>query len=142
LQSRLLDYCERFRTDPAYFEKPSTSRRKYERRKLNGRATMELRSTAGDQTGQVARGDLLDISQGGVAFVLQFHRKEYALDLLGKHVKVIIRPDNSITPLQKNGMVKAVRSHASGGSNYSVHLEFDELLGATEFTQATATSDQ
>ena len=141
LQKRLLEYCDRFRTDPAYFEKPSTSRRKYERSKLNGRATMELLSMAGDQTGQVARGDLLDISQGGVAFVLQFERKEYALDLLGKHVKVIIRPENSITPLQKNGMVKAVRSHDSDSNNHSVHLEFDEILGATEVAQATAESD-
>ena len=142
LQSNLLEYCSRFRTDSAYFGKPSTSRRKYERKKLAGRATMELLSMTGDETGQVARGDLLDISQGGVAFVLRFHRKEYATDLLGKHVKVIIRPDNSITPLKKSGMVKAVRSHDSAGNDYSVHLEFDELLGATEVSQAAATSSR
>jgi len=142
LQNNLLEYCRRFRTDSAYFGKPSTSRRRYERKKLAGRATMELLSMTGDETGQVARGDLLDISQGGVAFVLRFHRKEYATDLLGKHVKVIIRPDNSITPLKKSGMVKAVRSHDFVGNDYSVHLEFDELLGATEVSQAAAKSSR
>ena len=140
LQNNLLEYCSRFRTDSAYFGKPSTSRRKYERKKLCGRATMEILSMTGDETGQVARGDLLDISQGGVAFVLRFHRKEYATDLLGKHVRVVIRPDNSITPLQKSGMVKAVRCHDFVGNDYSVHLEFDELLGATEVSQASAKS--
>ena len=140
LQNNLLEYCNRYRTNPSYFEKPSNSRRIYERKKINGRATMELLGVIGDETGQVARGDLLDISQGGVAFVLRFHRKEYALDLLGKNVKVIIRPDNSIAPLQKNGMVKAVRCHDFVGNDYSVHLEFDELLGATEVSQATAKS--
>ena len=140
LQNNLLEYCNRFRTDPAYFGKPSTSRRKYDRKKLSGRATMEILNMTGEETGQVARGDLLDISQGGVAFVLRFHRKEYATDLLGKHVRVIIRPDNSITPLQKNGMVKAVRCHDFVGNDYSVHLEFDDILGATEVAQATANS--
>ena len=142
MQNNLLEYCSRFRTDSAYFGKPSTSRRKYERKKLAGRATMELLSVTGDKTGQVARGDLLDISQGGVAFVLRFHRKEYATDLLGKHVKVIVRPDNSITPLKKSGMVKAVRSHDFVGNDYSIHLEFDELLGAAEVSQAVAKSSR
>jgi CRP-like cAMP-binding protein len=137
LQDKLLEYCNRFRTDPAYFEKSSTSRRKYERRKLSGRATMELLQLNGSETGQIARGELIDISQGGVAFVLRFHRKEYTLDLLGKHVKVIIRPDNSPVPLQKNGMIKAVRSHDIAGNDYSIHLEFDELLGVSEVSQAT-----
>ncbi|NNF45482.1 MAG: cyclic nucleotide-binding domain-containing protein [Desulfofustis sp.] len=141
LQDNLLEYCNRFRTNPAYFDKPSTSRRKYERRKLSGRATMELLGMTGSETGQVARGDLLDISQGGVAFVLRFHRKEYALELLGKHVKVIIRPDNWLAPLQKNGMVKAVRCHDLISNDYSVHLEFDDLLGAAEVSQAAAKSD-
>ena len=137
LQDKLLDYCRRFRTNPAYFEKPSTSRRKYERKKLNGRASMELLSMSGGETGQVTRGNLLDISQGGIAFVLRFQHKNHALDLLGKHVKVIIRPDNSVSPLQKNGMIKAVRCHDIVGNDYSVHMEFDELLGATEVSQAT-----
>ena len=140
LQNNLVEYCSRFRTNSDYFEKPSTSRRKFERKKLSGRATMELLSVTGDETGQVARGDLLDISQGGVAFVLRFHRKEYATDLLGKHVRVIIRPDNSISPIQKSGMVKAVRCHDFVGNDYSVHLEFDEILGATEVSQASAKS--
>ena len=140
LQDNLLEYCNRFRTNPAYFDKPSTSRRKYERKKLSGRATMELLNMTGHETGQVVRGELLDISQGGVAFVLRFDHKDYALDLLGKHVKVIIRPDDSEDTLQKNGLIKAVRSHDFVGNDYSVHLEFDELLGVSEVSRATAKS--
>ena len=138
LQNNLLKYCNRFRGYHQFFQKPSTSRRKHERKKLDGRATMEVLDESGNKTGKVARGDLLDISQGGVAFVLRFHRKEYATDLLGKQVNVVIKPEHSVTAIDKNGLVKAVRCHDFVGNDYSVHLQFDTAIDGTKVAQAAA----
>jgi len=139
LQNNLLEFCMRFRNDHVHFRRPASSRRRYERKKLAGRATMEVLDDRGRDTGQVARGDLLDISQGGLSFVLRFHKKEYATDLLGRDIKVIVRPDNATSPLQKVGQVKAVRCYDFVGNDYSVHVEFDSILGSSEVAQATAT---
>jgi len=138
VQNNLLKYCDRFRGDHQFFQKPSTSRRKHERKRLDGRATMEVLDESGSKTGQVARGDLLDISQGGVAFVLRFHKKEYATDLLGRQVDVTIKPEHSANVIQRSGLVKAVRCHDFVGNDYSVHLQFDGTIDATDVSQAAA----
>ncbi len=138
LQNNLFEYCKRFQGNHSFFQKPSTSRRKYERKKLDGRATIEVLNDSGAPTGQVARGDLIDISQGGVAFMLRFNRKEYANELLGKRVKVQIRPDHASSTIDRIGLVKAVRCNDFVGNDYSVHLQFDEKIGVTEVSQAAA----
>ena len=137
LQSNLIDYCGRFLLDHAtIFEKPSISRRKYKRYAMTGRATMELLDFTGNATGQTASGDILDISQGGVAFIVEFQRKEYANDLLGKHIKVSMQPERSDLRFQRNGQIKAIRCHNIAGQECSIHIEFDEILSTEEVQQA------
>ncbi len=138
LQNKLMDYCARFRGGTSHFSRPSASRRKFERKRAAGRATIDLINEQGREMGQVARGDLLDISQGGLAFVLRFNKKGHAVDLLGKRIKAAIRPDHAATPLLRTGLVKAVRSYDFVGNDYSVHVEFDDPLSSTEVAQAAA----
>jgi hypothetical protein len=138
LQNKLMDFCARFRGGDTHFVNPSASRRKYERKKALGRATIDLINEQGKEMGQVSRGDLLDISQGGVAFVLRFHKKGKAVDLLGKRLKIAIRPEQATVPMLRTGLVKAVRSYDFVGNDYSVHVEFDDLLSSTEVAQAAA----
>ena len=138
LQNKLMDFCARFRGGDTHFVNPSASRRKYERKKALGRATIDLINEQDKEMGQVSRGDLLDISQGGVAFVLRFHKKGKAVDLLGKRLKIAIRPEQATVPMLRTGLVKAVRSYDFVGNDYSVHVEFDDLLSSTEVAQAAA----
>lgn len=138
LQNKLMDFCARFRGGDTHFANPSASRRKYERKKAVGRATIDTIDRQGKEMGQVSRGDLLDISQGGVAFVLRFHKKGKAVDLLGKRLKIAIRPEQATVPMLRTGLVKAVRSYDFVGNDYSVHVEFDDLLSSTEVAQAAA----
>jgi hypothetical protein len=138
LQNKLMDFCARFRGGDTHFAKPSASRRKYERKKAVGRATIDTIDEQGKEMGQVSRGDLLDISQGGVAFVLRFHKKGKAVDLLGKRLKIAIKPEQATVPMLRTGLVKAVRSYDFVGNDYSVHVEFDDLLSSTEVAQAAA----
>ena len=99
---------------------------------------MELVASDGSGTGQVARGELLDISQGGISFVLRFHRKEYATELLGRNIKMVIRPENSLSPIERTGKVKAVRNYDFVGNDYSVHVEFDSIMRPTEVANAAS----
>lgn len=137
LQNNLKEYCSRLVSNHAsFFEKSSVTRRKYERFGLGGKATMELLDFTGSDTGQTASGELLDISQGGVAFVVRFQRQEFANDLLGKHVNISLQPDSSDIPLKRSGQVRAIRSHSVAGQKCSIHIQFDEILSAAEVKQA------
>jgi len=138
LQKNLQKYCDRFQNNHLFFQKPSTSRRKYERRELKGRASMSLLDGSGIKSGEVVRGDLLDLSQGGVCFVLRFHRKEKANELLGRQVSVTIKPANLSRDIDKTGIIRAVRAHDFVGNDYSVHLQFDDIIEPTDVSRATA----
>jgi hypothetical protein len=92
----------------------------------------------GKASGQGARGELLNISRGGVAFVLHFSKKKNAVPLLGRKVRVAMYPKGVVKPFVRNGQVKALGCHDFVGNAYSLHIEFDTELPDAEVLQAAA----
>ncbi|EKD34078.1 MAG: hypothetical protein ACD_75C02479G0002, partial [uncultured bacterium] len=135
LQSKLMDYCARFQSSNALFSRTKRTRRQFERKKISGRAAIVLLDEQGNETGIGAKGDLLDISRGGLSFSLRFSKKKNAAALLGKKIRVNIRTDTSISSFSCDALVMAIRCHDYVGNDYSLHVEFQKELNKVEMQQ-------
>ncbi len=135
LHSKLQNFCTRFTSPNKHFSKSSQTRRHFERKKGVGRVTIDLLDQDGKEMGLAVKGELLDLSKGGVALSLRFSKKKNAAALLGKRIRVSIRPDVTAAPFLRIGKVMAVRCHDFIGNDYSLHVEFETELSNAEFQQ-------
>jgi c-di-GMP-binding flagellar brake protein YcgR len=103
-------------------------RRRYRRVALTGKAEIQLLKASGTPVGGAFKGSLIDISMGGLCFLVRINKKETARLLLGQKmsVKFVHSSDVFFHQIEKAGIVVAVRSHSF--EDYSVHVKFDELL--------------
>jgi CRP-like cAMP-binding protein len=136
LESKLSEFCAKFESSNALFKDTRRTRRTSERKKLSGRTTIALLNKQGETSGVGAKGDLLDISKGGVSFCLHFSKKETASTFLGQAIRISIRSDISIPSLVRDGKVVAVRCHDFIGNEYSLHVRFDTPMNASEVQRA------
>lgn len=137
LQTKLMDFCSQFKLNDIVFNKLSTTRRQFERVKVSGKVAIALLKKLGDEIFLGTKGDLLDISKGGLAFSLRFSKKQNAIALLGQGLRVTVRTDVSAVSLHRNGIVKAVQCHDYVGNDYTIHMEFGEALSNAEVSQVT-----
>lgn len=138
LRTKLMEYCDRFPSINDLFAKNRRNRRQYDRKNVKGKVSMTVLDEKGQATAYQGRGDLLDISRGGVAFLLRFTKKKNAIGLLNRQILMTIRPDGAITPLQRVGLIKAIQCQDFVGNDYSLHIEFDTKLNSTELLHALA----
>lgn len=136
LRTKLMDYCSRYKLKYLSFDKVGTTRRRFERVKVSGNVAVSLSQKMGEESFFGTKGNLLDISRGGLAFSVRFSRKKNAIALLGQVVNVTVRTDLSPNPVQRNGVVKAVHCHDFVGNDYTIHMEFQETLSSAEVSQA------
>ena len=125
LEGKLNDFCMRFKIPVEAFKKTGQDRREYERYRLEGRISMALLDRDGKEVGVGAKGDLFDISAGGVAFFLRISQKKNARLLFGRKVRLAI---SSKTSFSITGEIVAVRSQPVVGNEYSVHVCFSQVL--------------
>ena len=135
LRTKLMDYCSQFKLTNISFDKPGTTRRRFDRIKVNGKVAVSLLNKIGEESFFGTKGNLLDISRGGLAFSLRFSKKKNAVALLGQDVGVTVQTDLSTHSVQRVGVVKAVQCHDFVGNDYTIHLEFQKTLSSAEVSQ-------
>lgn len=140
LESRLLDFSATFLSANAIFQKMKRSRRRYERKSLAGRVAATLLDKDGGKTSVSFKGDLFDISRGGLSFCVRVSRKKNANLLFGRRIRVGIQTGKAAAKkdLFYDGKVVAVRGHHVVGNEYSLHIQFDRPLSHQELQQVLA----
>lgn len=138
LESKLLDFSSRFLSINSIFSKTRRTRRQYDRKKIAGQTNIILINKDGKEIGSRAKGDLLDISKGGISFALRFSKKNKAIALLRQKIRIAIPTSNPVAPFYYDGTVVAVRCQDFVGNEYSLHIEFDKLLDSAKMQQAIA----
>ncbi len=123
LESSLNDFCVRFRISYDSLKKVGRDRRVLERKRLSGRVAMALLDKEGKDTGIGAKGELYDISIGGISFFLRVSQKKNARLLLGRKVRLKL-PAPAEKTFTITGVIQAVRSQPVVGNEYSVHIRF------------------
>ena len=137
VESKLNDFCRKFELIDAFFKQTGRDRRRHQRFKVSGRITVIFLDNHGITTGIRARGELADISAGGVSLFMRFSKKENSRMLLGRAVSIVftgseIGEDGAGT----QGIVSAIKGYHAIENDYSVHIKFDEPLSNDELQRS------
>ncbi len=131
LESRLYNYCIKtgmVRDLHDLLKKKNLDRRMQKRVNISERAVIQFLNASGNPDGKAFKGNLLDISVGGVSFFLRISKKETAHLLLDRklNIRLTFPTDKTQQKIDQNGTVVGVRERILG--KHSVHVKFDKML--------------
>ncbi|WP_457577122.1 HEAT repeat domain-containing protein [Desulfomarina sp.] len=143
LESRLRDFCSRFESTADVVRKSSHDRRQHERYMLSGRAEVLLLDSRGMSSGIRVRGELIDISAGGISYLQRISKKKNARLILGRKVRVTLsfEPEPSGNVVLE-GDILAAKEVPGPESDFSVHVCFDTELDSVHIQKIIEQSGQ
>ena len=143
LESKIHDYCLRRERIHQILQDKGLERRKQERFPLAGVVDVQLLSPAGDATGKLFKGNLRDISVGGISFGIRSPNRKNVSLLLGRDLEMLLDFPSALGPalgvemMMSKGSPKIRIKHVGrvigvsqmAGEDYAVHIQFESLLG-------------
>jgi CRP-like cAMP-binding protein len=128
LEGKLKEYCARSRKVSDLLKTKNLDRRAQKRLSLSGRTFVQLVTPSGVATGNAFKGDLGDISSGGLSFFVRISKKDTARLLLGRRLNVncVLSLGESQLEINEAGTVVAVSTCPY--DDYAVHVRFDKLV--------------
>ncbi len=140
LESKLAAFCNSLKKMED-LAKNGRDRRRARRFDVSGIVQAQLLNSAGVLTGNPFRGNLSDISSGGVAFSLKIPKAKTAKHLLGKSlfIKITLTDGNTERIIKQKGAIVRVTNRIL--SEYLIHLKFDQKLAAKAITDVAFYSE-
>ncbi len=135
LESKLLDFCSDFQATSEQLKKIRKNRRQFKRRNISGRMTFIILNRSTKEASNEAKGNLIDISRGGLAFSIHSSQKKNAVALFARQIRITINTGTASSLLIRTGTIQAVRDMDLIGNEYSLHLEFTKQLSNAELQQ-------
>jgi hypothetical protein len=128
LESKLQSFCGKSETVNNFIKEEALNRRAQNRVKIEGRAIFQLIDKSGGPSGKPFRGELMDLSAGGLSFFLKISQKETARLLLGRklNMKFVLPTEESQQEVNSAGRITGVWPNVL--SDYSIHVQFDTAL--------------
>jgi CRP-like cAMP-binding protein len=129
LEEKLLRFCEQFERVESLIIKSSKDRRVHKRHQFGGTVSTVLIDSRGRSTGITADVQMMDISQGGLAYKIKIDQKDNLRQLLGRIVQMDLptgEEKNSVTKVA--GGIVAVKKCKEDIDYYSLHMKFNDLL--------------
>ncbi|MEN8135862.1 MAG: cyclic nucleotide-binding domain-containing protein [Thermodesulfobacteriota bacterium] len=117
----------------------SQDRRVQRRIPLPGRILLKIVDAEGKVVGKTIRGDLCDVSVGGVSFFVHTANREQAQMLLGHDLHLRLNIPPVMTEIEQIGKVLGVKSFPGGPEEkekYSVHVQFSKALPEKSIIEA------
>lgn len=109
-------------------------RRGQSRYLLNTKTRHQIANSSGGSMGEWFSGELLDISQGGVAFSCHFSSREKSRQFLGVQLRTSLEHNGQFSPVF-HGLVVGVRLLEARHCLYSVHVKFARKIDGNEFSK-------
>ncbi len=128
LESKLRDFYDRCNNIQVLLEKKGLDRRRYERYQLSRKIQVQMVDTSGKPIGRGFRGELADISRGGLSFLIRISKKENTRLLLGRTMRVTIPVAAEPDHIEVNGIAIGVAPFHLLESDFSVHIKFNQPL--------------
>ncbi len=135
LESKLVTFCSDFQPTSTQLKKSKKNRRQFIRKNVSGRMVFTVLDTRGKEISAEAKGNLIDISPGGMAFSIHSSKKRNAVALFGRQLKISINTGVGSKMLVRQSAVQAVRDIDIVGNEYSLHVEFGKKLNGSEIQQ-------
>jgi len=129
LEEKLLLFCEQFERIESLIIKSSRDRRVHKRHQICEKVAASLIDSRGRNTGITAHIELMDISQGGLAYKIKLENKGSLRQLLGRQVRMELPTgEKKTSSTTVTGDIVAVKTCKESHGYYSVHMKFDSLL--------------
>lgn len=133
LESKLSDFVSGFSSFEKKAEDSATDRREFERHPLEGIARIAISEEIDDDSSTQMKGELANISRGGVCLMVRISKRNNARVLLGRKITIQLEcTGTSEKILTKTGELVSVRSLYSTENEYSAHLRFSRSLDDNE----------
>ncbi len=128
IEPKLRNYCLKGDTISKQIRQKGIERRAMKRERIKGKAIIQFLGNSEELIGKPFRGELDDISSGGIAFLFKIASPEKARLILGRRLVAQLRSTTSETPfkVQKKGTIVAI--HPLPFNDYSFHVKFDGNL--------------
>ena len=130
IESKLIDYFNRASDIYAAMKKKGMDRRTHERFNVEGKIQLQIVDDK-DRILSSFRGELTDISQGGLSFFIRITKKENSRLLLGRTIKASLPVHGGQDKLLR-GTVIGVQIYDLVLSDYSVHVKFKNELARAD----------
>jgi len=104
------------------------SRRQFERYQLSRKVDIQLTDRRGRVIGRGFKGELSDISRGGLALLIGMAAQENSRLLLGRDIQVLIPVGGKPGYLHVRGRVQAVHPSTPQHNNFLIHIVFHDEL--------------
>jgi hypothetical protein len=126
LESKLYNYCIKNDLVKKELEGKSIERRSDKRVTLSGSVMFQILDNAGKPMGKGYKGDLSDLSAGGISFNIKSSKKETIRMLLGRRLKIRFNlPMKHNTYHRVEQLMTVIAAQPQVFDDYSIHLKFD-----------------
>lgn len=122
LATKLRHFCDLQSSAVNMMKEKGINRREHQRFKVEIPMKYQILKFSGEPLGREFKGDMSDISLGGLSFFIKTANKQQALLLLGRRLKV--RFGSIATETERSGIITGVINHLF--SDYSIHMKFDK----------------
>lgn len=129
LEGRLYDFCTKKDRIKQELESKGMERRQYSRISLYGNMVFQLLDSSLKPLGKAYKGELADISPGGLSFLIKTSKPDSIRMLLGRRLRVsfeLVLKDARNIPIKQDLQVIAVQAQAF--DDFSIHLKFDSPM--------------
>ncbi|GAB6097238.1 hypothetical protein JCM14469_34920 [Desulfatiferula olefinivorans] len=128
LENKLREFCALGDGVNTLVAKLGLERRRQERFHVTGKTLVQLLDTSGKPMGKPFKGNLMDLSVGGLAFMIKANRKETTRLLLGRKLNMAIGIQLGGAPIQVSGVGTIMSARERDDAEVSLHLKFDKTL--------------
>lgn len=130
LQSVLNDFCYRNNRIPELLQELKLDRREQKRVQVKGTIAARVLDNAGNPVSRPFKGEIQNVSSGGLAFSNYFKKGYTAQSLLGRRIALMCKlsVQGSWKDVKKLGRVVGVQSYPF--SEYSFHVRFDRPVSS------------
>jgi CRP-like cAMP-binding protein len=128
LEQKLFNFCAGFPSATALLKSKKMDRRALNRVKLSGKVQIQLLNRSGEPIGKSFKGELSDMSVGGLSFEIRISKEETARLLLGRRISTAFNTSKSMPgqKIDRSGIIVGV--YPFPFEDYSIHVKFDKML--------------
>jgi CRP-like cAMP-binding protein len=125
LENKLMQYSAKGAGVNELVTKKGLDRRIQKRVTLAGRTLVQMLDTTEKPIGKPFRGSIVDISTGGISFVIKTENKDTARMMLGRKLNMAIGILTKQDPIQIAGKGTIIGAKEKKSAQFSLHLKFE-----------------
>ena len=128
LTPKLLDHCLKAGIIHDVIKNMKIDRRTQNRVNISGTGQFQFIKKSGENLGAPFKGSLVDISAGGLAFMMRISKRETARLLLGRKIELTMQIPTDTAPVKIEGTGTIIGVREDDFQDYSIHTKFDKEI--------------